>query len=183
MSSRLFVGGTSWNTTDDSLYAAFESFGKIVEAKIIIDRDTGRSKGFGFVAFTDAESAQKAIDAMDGANVDGRKIRVNLAEARATKDRPSGGRPPSRHDVRDAPAPEVVRRGAPAPVAAPRAAAVSEVAPVEGQRRRDARPEDAFVDRPRVSSEEAAAARQREWDRDSDEGGRRPPRRFNNASR
>ncbi len=57
MSKKLFVGGLSWGTTDEGLHGAFSRFGEIAEAKVINDRDTGRSRGFGFVTFTNDESA------------------------------------------------------------------------------------------------------------------------------
>lgn len=80
MSNKLFVGGLSWDTNDASLLGAFQPFGDVREAKVITDRDTGRSRGFGFVTFNDRESAQNAIAAMDGAAIDGRNVRVNEAE-------------------------------------------------------------------------------------------------------
>ncbi|MEM6788946.1 MAG: RNA-binding protein, partial [Myxococcota bacterium] len=89
MSSKLFVGGLSWGTDDQGLRAAFERFGEVREAKVILDRETGRSRGFGFVTFTEPEPAQTAISEMDGAEVDGRRIRVNEAQERAP--RRSGG--------------------------------------------------------------------------------------------
>jgi len=86
MSSKLFVGGLSWDTNDSSLADAFQAFGSVVEAKVISDRDTGRSRGFGFVTYDAPADAQKAIAEMDGATLDGRTIRVNEAE-----DKPRGG--------------------------------------------------------------------------------------------
>lgn len=80
MSTKLFVGGLSWNTDDSGLRAAFESYGEVVQAKVIKDRDTGRSRGFGFVTFGTADDAQRAQDSMDGAELDGRTLKV--AEAR-----------------------------------------------------------------------------------------------------
>jgi len=80
MSSKLFVGGLSWDTNDQSLAAAFEGFGTVVEAKVIADRDTGRSRGFGFVTFSAPAEAETAIAEMDGKDLDGRSIRVNHAE-------------------------------------------------------------------------------------------------------
>ncbi|MCB9785241.1 MAG: RNA-binding protein [Deltaproteobacteria bacterium] len=77
---KLFCGGLSWNTTDDSLREAFEAFGEVTEAKVVLDRETGRSRGFGFVTFTDAAAADEAIAKMDGQSLDGRSIRVNEAE-------------------------------------------------------------------------------------------------------
>lgn len=90
MSKKLFVGGLSWGTTDDGLHEAFSRFGEIVEAKVITDRETGRSRGFGFVTFAQAESASGAIQEMNNANLDGRTIRVNEA------DNQQGGRGGSR---------------------------------------------------------------------------------------
>ncbi len=82
MSKKLFVGGLAWATTDESLREAFESFGEVTEAKVITDRETGRSRGFGFVTFTDDGAAREAMDGMDGASLDGRSIRVNEAQER-----------------------------------------------------------------------------------------------------
>ena len=89
MSKKLFVGGLAWATTDDTLRAAFESFGTIVEAKVIMERDTGRSRGFGFVSYTDEESAKAACAAMNGQTLEGRAIRVNEADDSPRK--PAGG--------------------------------------------------------------------------------------------
>ncbi len=88
MGTKLFVGGLAWGTTSDALRAAFEPHGTITEAKVIDDRETGKSRGFGFVTFADAASCQKAIAAMNGAMLDGRSIRVNEAE---NKPRTGGG--------------------------------------------------------------------------------------------
>ena len=84
---KLFVGGLSWDTTDDGLREAFSRFGSVTEAKVVTDRETGRSRGFGFVGFQDASAGASAQQAMDGASLDGRTIRVNAAE-----DKPGGGR-------------------------------------------------------------------------------------------
>ncbi|MEZ4266205.1 MAG: RNA-binding protein [Myxococcota bacterium] len=86
MSKKLFVGGLSWDTNDASLEQAFSAFGEVTEAKVITDRETGRSRGFGFVTFTDGASADKAIQEMDSSTLDGRTIRVNEAQ-----DKRSGG--------------------------------------------------------------------------------------------
>jgi cold-inducible RNA-binding protein len=83
MSNKLFIGGLSWDTTDTSLAQAFESFGNVVEAKVITDRETGRSRGFGFVTFEDESSATDAIAAMDGQMIDGRTVKVNVAQERS----------------------------------------------------------------------------------------------------
>jgi cold-inducible RNA-binding protein len=82
MSKKLFVGGLSWGTDDASFHAAFARFGEVTDAKVILDRETGRSRGFGFVTFADDAAADEAIQQMDGADLDGRTIRVNEAEDR-----------------------------------------------------------------------------------------------------
>ena len=83
MSKRLFVGGLDWGTTDQSLRQAFERFGTISDAKVITDRETGRSRGFGFVTFDDDSQAETAASDMDGKQLDGRTIRVNEAQERS----------------------------------------------------------------------------------------------------
>lgn len=88
MGNKLFVGGLSWSTNDESLRAAFEACGTVLEAKVITDRDTGRSRGFGFVTLDSSEAAQKAMSELDGAEIDGRAVRVNEAE---DKGRRGGG--------------------------------------------------------------------------------------------
>ncbi|XP_074306893.1 glycine-rich RNA-binding protein 4, mitochondrial-like [Silene latifolia] len=89
MSTKLFIGGVSYSTDDNSLHAAFSQFGQVTSARIIVDRDTGRSRGFGFVEFADDESAQSALGAMDGQVLDGRNIRVSVANERQAA--PGGG--------------------------------------------------------------------------------------------
>ena len=89
MSKKLFIGSLSWNTDDDGLHEAFAPFGEITEAKVITDRDSSRSRGFGFVTFVDEEAAEKAIAAMNDTELDGRPIRVNVAQ---DKRRDGGGR-------------------------------------------------------------------------------------------
>ncbi|KAL4897711.1 hypothetical protein BDV59DRAFT_168405 [Aspergillus ambiguus] len=79
MSNKLFIGNLSWHTTDESLRAAFEQFGPVHDSVVVKDRDTGRSRGFGFITFGSEEEAQKAIDGMNEAELDGRNIRVNVA--------------------------------------------------------------------------------------------------------
>ncbi|OIT20474.1 PREDICTED: glycine-rich RNA-binding protein 2, mitochondrial-like [Nicotiana attenuata] len=81
-SSKLFVGGISWNTNDDALKQAFSKYGDVVEARVIVDRETGRSRGFGFVTFNSSEDASAAIQALDQQELDGRRIRVNIANDR-----------------------------------------------------------------------------------------------------
>ena len=83
MSNKLFVGSLSWNTDDHGLHAAFSRFGEITDAKVISDRDSGRSRGFGFVTFADASSAQKAVQEMNGAELDGRTLNVDIAQERS----------------------------------------------------------------------------------------------------
>jgi len=90
MSNKLFVGGLSWGTDDQSLRDAFAIHGDVSEAKVILDRDSGRSRGFGFVTFVDASGASAAIEALNGQTLDGRNIRVNLAEDKPRRER-SGG--------------------------------------------------------------------------------------------
>jgi hypothetical protein len=82
MSKKLYVGGLAWATTDESLTAAFAPFGKLVSAKVVKDRETGRSRGFGFVEYETEDEAKKAMDAMNNQQVDGRQIRIDLAQER-----------------------------------------------------------------------------------------------------
>jgi len=82
MSTKLFVGGLAWGTDDHGLASAFERFGDLVEAKVITDRETGRSRGFGFVTFADGQAASAAIQEMNGATLDGRTLNVNEAQDR-----------------------------------------------------------------------------------------------------
>ncbi|MGA2254814.1 MAG: RNA-binding protein [Thermoguttaceae bacterium] len=91
MSKKLFVGGLSWGTTDEGLHGAFSKFGEIAEAKVITDRETGRSRGFGFVTFANDESAVSAISEMNGAELDGRTIKVNEAEDKGFRSGGEGG--------------------------------------------------------------------------------------------
>ncbi|XP_024977421.1 glycine-rich RNA-binding protein 2, mitochondrial-like [Cynara cardunculus var. scolymus] len=85
MSSKLFVGGLSYQTDDHSLKEAFSGFGDVVEARVITDRESGRSRGFGFVNYTSDDSAKEAMTAMDGQELNGRSIRVSLATERAPR--------------------------------------------------------------------------------------------------
>jgi RNA recognition motif-containing protein len=93
MAKKLFVGGLSWDTTDDGLRQAFAPYGDISEAKVITDRATGRSRGFGFVTFTEDENAKTAISKLDGTNLDGKTIKVNEAQEKAPRSGGGGGRP------------------------------------------------------------------------------------------
>lgn len=85
MSKKLFVGGLSWGTSEDTLHSSFEQFGSLEEVKIITDRDSGRSRGFGFVTFANNEDADKAIESMNGTELDGRSLNVNEARERAPR--------------------------------------------------------------------------------------------------
>lgn len=91
MAKKLFVGGLSWDTTDAGLLKAFSSYGEISEAKVISDRDTGRSRGFGFVTFVQDDDAKKAISTMDGTTLDGRTIKVNEAQEKSPREGGRGG--------------------------------------------------------------------------------------------
>lgn len=82
----LFIGSLAYATTDDSLKAFFEQIGPVASARVITDRDSGRSKGFGFVEFENEADNQKAIDQLDGKELDGRPISVGMA--RPKEDRP-----------------------------------------------------------------------------------------------
>lgn len=90
MSTKLYVGGIPYSTTESSLRDAFAKAGEVTSSSIIIDRMTGRSKGFGFVEMANDEDAQKAIEMFNGQDFEGRKLTVNVArplEPRAPRDR------------------------------------------------------------------------------------------------
>jgi cold-inducible RNA-binding protein len=89
MSTKLFVGNLSFNTTENDLQDAFAAHGTVIEANLMMDRMSGRPRGFGFVTMSTPEEAQKAIDALNGAALDGRNLTVNVARPR--EDRPAGG--------------------------------------------------------------------------------------------
>lgn len=91
----IYVGNLSWNSTEEGLQAAFEAFGEVTSAKIISDRETGRSRGFGFVEMSDDDCARKAIEAMNDQDMDGRTLRVN--EARPREENNRGPRGPRRY--------------------------------------------------------------------------------------
>jgi len=88
MGNKLYVGNLSYSMRDDSLQQAFSEFGTVTSAKVMMDRDTGRSKGFGFVEMGSDQEAQAAIRGMHGQSVDGRALVVN--EARPREERPGG---------------------------------------------------------------------------------------------
>jgi cold-inducible RNA-binding protein len=83
MVKKVFVGGLSWGTKDESLREAFEAYGAVAEARVITDRETGRSRGFGFVTFEDSNAASKAISEMNGKELDGRPIKVSEAQEKS----------------------------------------------------------------------------------------------------
>ncbi len=89
MNTKLFVGNLSFNTTENDLQDAFAAHGVVTEANLMTDRATGRPRGFGFVTMSSPEEAQKAIEALNGATLDGRNLTVN--EARPKPERTGGG--------------------------------------------------------------------------------------------
>ncbi len=82
MSTKLFVGSLPWSVNDQSLQETFEAHGTVVSAKVIMDRDTGRSRGFGFVEMSDTQEAKDAMTALNNSELNGRNIIVNEAKAR-----------------------------------------------------------------------------------------------------
>ncbi|KAG0282356.1 hypothetical protein BGZ97_009018, partial [Linnemannia gamsii] len=86
-SNKLFIGGLSWNTTDDSLRHGFGQVGEVVDAIVVKDRETGRSRGFGFVTFADSNGVEAAIQQFNNQDFEGRQIKVDRASERA----PSSG--------------------------------------------------------------------------------------------
>jgi RNA recognition motif-containing protein len=91
MAKKLYVGNLSYNTTEDGLRNLFGSFGTVASAKIIFDRDTGNSKGFGFVEMSSDDEANAAITGTNGKELDGRQIRVNEAIDKPRRERSPGG--------------------------------------------------------------------------------------------
>lgn len=79
MSTKLFIGGLAWATTNDSLRHAFEQFGQVEDAVVITDRETGRSRGFGFVTFSDNANAEEAVAKMNDQDLDGRELYSEVA--------------------------------------------------------------------------------------------------------
>ncbi len=90
MSNKLFVGNLSFNTTENDLNDAFAAFGSVTETNLMMDRETNRPRGFGFVTMSSVEEAQKAIAGLHGKEIDGRALTVNVAKPR--EERPAGGR-------------------------------------------------------------------------------------------
>lgn len=91
MKQNLFVGSLAYATTDEGLKAFFEQIGEVERAMVAKDRETNRSRGFGFVTFADEANNQKAIDELDGKELDGRPITVNVARPREDKPRQDNG--------------------------------------------------------------------------------------------
>lgn len=91
MSKTLYVGNLNFRTEEEGLRAAFADYGTVTDARIVIDRDTGRSRGFGFIEMADDAEADEAVSKMNGADLDGRQLRVNEAQPR-TEGGGGGGR-------------------------------------------------------------------------------------------
>jgi cold-inducible RNA-binding protein len=98
MNNKLFVGNLSFNTTENDLHDAFAAFGTVTEANLMMDRTTNRPRGFGFVTMSSPEEAQKAIDGLNGKDLAGRNITVNIARPR--EERPGGGGGGGRREFR-----------------------------------------------------------------------------------
>ena len=92
MTNKLFVGNLSFNTTENDLQDAFAAHGTVVETNLMMDRATGRPRGFGFVTMSTPEEAQKAVEAMNGKSIDGRALTVNIARPREERAPGGGGR-------------------------------------------------------------------------------------------
>jgi RNA recognition motif-containing protein len=86
MAKKIYVGNLSFSTTEDSLSDTFGQFGEVVSAVIVTDRYTGRSRGFGFVEMDDENAADAAITALDGKELDGRNLRVNVANSKPRRE-------------------------------------------------------------------------------------------------
>lgn len=84
---QIYVGNVSYGTSEDSLKGLFSEFGEVKSVKLITDRETGRAKGFGFVTMDNNAEANKAIEALNGKDVDGRALRINEAKPREDKPR------------------------------------------------------------------------------------------------
>ncbi len=88
----IYVGNLAYATTDEGLKAAFAAYGEVTAVRVVTDRMTGRSKGFGFVTMPDAAQAQAAIDAINGHEIDGRQVRANESQPKPREERHGGGR-------------------------------------------------------------------------------------------
>ncbi|MFI5271269.1 MAG: RNA recognition motif domain-containing protein [Candidatus Saccharimonadales bacterium] len=91
MATKLFIGSLAWATTDDSLRDLFATVGTVVSANVIVDRETNRSKGFGFVEMSSDEEAKAAVEQLNGKDLDGRPIVVNEARPREERPRDNNG--------------------------------------------------------------------------------------------
>jgi RNA recognition motif-containing protein len=91
MAQKIYVGNLNYSTTDDTLSTLFSQYGEVTSATVIKDRYTDQSKGFGFVEMSDNDAANKAIAALNGTEVDGRQVRVNIAEDKPRDARPRTG--------------------------------------------------------------------------------------------
>jgi len=100
MSNKLFVGNLSFNITENDLQDAFAAHGTVVETNLLMDRATGRPRGFGFVTMSTAEEAQKAIETLNGTSIDGRALTVNVAKPREERTGGGGGGGGARREFR-----------------------------------------------------------------------------------
>jgi RNA recognition motif-containing protein len=91
MNNKLYVGNLSFNTTENDLQDTFSAHGTVTEANLITDRETGRARGFGFVTMSSDEEANKAVEALNGAELDGRTLTVNIARPREERSGGGGG--------------------------------------------------------------------------------------------
>src|SRR5918996_807362 len=180
MSVRLFVGGLSFSTSTDGLRDAFARFGPVQSAAVMTDRETGRSRGFGFVEMTNDQEAEKAIAGLNGSSLDGRMIRVDRATPRGA----GGAAEAVSRPGRAAAAGVVVGRPPPRKVAVgtdvvPGAPVLREPVATPGDRRSPGR--DERVRRPRIGAGDAAG-----WARTgtiAGDGSRRDPPTVTRASR
>ncbi|MBJ27712.1 MAG: RNA-binding protein [Gammaproteobacteria bacterium] len=88
---KIYVGNLNFDTNDGGLRSAFEAYGEVSDATVIVDRVTNRSRGFGFVEMPDDSNAQAAIEGLDGKELDGRQVKVNEARPREDRSRSGGG--------------------------------------------------------------------------------------------
>ena len=91
MSAKIYVGNLSWNTENEGLESLFSQYGNVVSAKVITDRETGRSRGFGFIEMSNGDEAAAAIEALNNYEHDGRNLRVNEAEDKPRRNNFGGG--------------------------------------------------------------------------------------------
>lgn len=91
MAKNIYIGNLAWSVTSDDLLELFSQYGKVVRAQVISDKETGRSRGFGFVEMESEEEAQKAIEALNGATHENRQLTVNIAREREERGGGGGG--------------------------------------------------------------------------------------------